>query len=328
MKTRLLLISALLATCALVLARPPATPVEIAYYALPTTQPEPMSLPDAIKTLRESEHPMKLVSAAAAIANSNDDVAWKALQEFLVSPERTKPLEVTIEPRKYIGSSQMANFRPYFLFVIKAIAEAQPARANQMLLWLANQSLYQGDSGDSETRDRRFRGTQIYNALQFLKRPDEKVLALCTSKLADKVNRDSEITSAIMEALIVWSSPESLKLFENHLELASPLILLLHRDNPTAVKLYVDGFARFGYTTTAANYVYQLLSDTYSRDRSSIFYRLPPWPQGPEAAKIADTLETLPAKISPPKDQTDRLNELIKKLRASSASAPAPQTKP
>src|SRR4051812_45015874 len=73
-------------------ARPGPTVDELAYRALATTQPEAMTVEEAVKALKESKEPMKLVSAAAAIAKSEDNAAGKALQDFLTSEDRIKPL--------------------------------------------------------------------------------------------------------------------------------------------------------------------------------------------------------------------------------------------
>jgi hypothetical protein len=165
---------------------------------------------------------------------------------------------------------------------------------------------------------------QICNALQFLKKPDEKILAWCTSRLDDKTNRDSNTATSIMEALIVWSTPESLKLYDRHLEYSDPLILLLHRDKPEILKLYVDSVARIS-AGRVPEYVSNLLRDTYSIGRSSYSHKLPPWPEGPEGARIADILETLRTKASLNADQAARLEELARKLRASMPPATTPR---
>jgi len=311
--TRILL--ALVLSACLVLTphcKPKSTESEPA--GKPTATPTAEEIAKAVEQLK-SDKVDELLAAAKIICQSDDEAAWKALQEALVKEEVLNRLKAKVVDLGEEGGPAELRI-PDFAQMMRIIAEGKSDKATATLMWLVDQKPY-AETFAPENRDERkpWRSYLAYNAFEYIAEPSKDLLEYFSKKLESKT-LSGDLRIRILEALAAYGTPESLALFKTQLwGYGQPILLVKHRNNYECVRLFLDTYRDLKESESAHKMLDSLFMETY---RESEFWpeeALPKInPQGEEAKKFIDLFNGFladPGKIALTEDETKKIKELI-----------------
>ena len=312
-RTRILLA---LALCACLVLTPHCKPksTESEPAGKPTATPTAEEIAKAVEQLK-SDKVDELLAAAKIICQSDDEAAWKALQEALVKEEVLNRLEAKVVDFGQEGGPDELRI-PDFAQMMKTVAGGKPDQAMATLMWLVEQKPY-AETFSPENKDERrpWRAYLAYGAFKYVQKPSKELLDFCSKKLESET-LNGDLKMQILEAMAAYGTPESIAIFKTQLwGYGQPILLAKHRDNYECARLLLDAYRDIGEPTSAHRTLNMLFIETY---RESEFWpeeALPKInPQGEEAKKFIDLFNGFladPGKIVLTEDEIKKIKELI-----------------
>jgi hypothetical protein len=200
------------------------------------------ALRSSLSILESSSSDWKdLTRAATSLATLDSDEAWTALKRAVLDPKVISRLEEGGKKRAQSGSAEGMRFeevRAELLAFLRGIASGHPTRATQLLVSLTSSRAYEANKDYSE----RTRG--VYASFKYVKGCPAGLLAFSRSKLSSS-KTDGRYKMELMRALATSDTKEALDVFNKFMiSRAHYHILLMHRDKPGVLKLFLARLSR------------------------------------------------------------------------------------
>ncbi|MHC4202116.1 MAG: hypothetical protein ACYSU0_19165, partial [Planctomycetota bacterium] len=190
---------------------------------------------DQIRRQLKTRTAESLLSAARAVAQSDNREAWDELRRALVDAASVKELMHLCEAPVDGHGVPAEEAYPDLSSVLRIVAEGNKGCAEETFRVLCEEPLYQY----SHYGMGKWRSLILYGAIRHIRNPTEGFVSFLKARLADK-SLHSALKMKVIEALASYGTPDAAAIIETHVANRHLHTLARYRDRSENTRILLD----------------------------------------------------------------------------------------